>query len=73
MLHNSTLAGWYHSHTRSGIFLSEADLELHRRFFRENWQVALVFRPSLNTATRAGFFFQESDGTIRARAILPGV
>src|SRR5689334_25216832 len=25
--------GWYHSHTRSGIFLSEADLEIYRHFF----------------------------------------
>src|ERR1700674_2742135 len=25
--------GWYHSHTRSEIFLSDADLEIHRRFF----------------------------------------
>ena len=65
LLHNSTLVGWYHSHTRSGIFLSEADLELHRRFFPESWQVALVLCPSLHTATRAGFFFTEADGTVR--------
>jgi len=29
------VAGWYHSHTRSEIFLSEADLDLHQRFFPE--------------------------------------
>src|ERR1700681_358884 len=33
--------GWYHSHTRSEIFLSEADLEIYRRFFPETWQVGL--------------------------------
>jgi proteasome lid subunit RPN8/RPN11 len=67
ILHGSTLAGWYHSHTRSGIFLSEADLELHRRFFPESWQVALVLRPSPHGVTRAGFFFQEAGGTIHSR------
>src|ERR1039458_6891646 len=25
--------GWYHSHTRSEIFLSEADQDIHKRFF----------------------------------------
>ena len=34
--------GWYHSHTRSEIFLSDADLEIHNRYFPEPWQVALV-------------------------------
>src|SRR6516165_10738845 len=37
--------GWYHSHTRSEIFLSDADLQLHQRYFREAWQVALVIKP----------------------------
>src|SRR4051812_20107345 len=37
--------GWYHSHTRSEIFLSEADLEIHDRYFFEPWQVALVMKP----------------------------
>src|SRR5947209_186095 len=27
--------GWYHSHTRSEIFLSDADQAIHRRFFPE--------------------------------------
>src|SRR5580698_6905904 len=34
--------GWYHSHTRSEIFLSDADQDIHNRFFPEPWQVALV-------------------------------
>ncbi|MGP8248029.1 MAG: hypothetical protein ACLQVN_26390 [Bryobacteraceae bacterium] len=67
MLHGARLAGWYHSHTRGGIFLGETDLEFHRRFFPESWQVALVLRPSSSGATRAGFFFQEADGTIRGQ------
>ncbi len=58
--------GWYHSHTRSDIFLSEADVKLHNRFFPEPWQLALVLKPHALLPTRAGFFFREGDGSIRA-------
>jgi proteasome lid subunit RPN8/RPN11 len=68
--HNNTSnlkpVGWYHSHTRSEIFLSQADLEIHSRYFPETWQVALVLRPSTFQPTRGGFFFRASDGTIHA-------
>jgi proteasome lid subunit RPN8/RPN11 len=60
--------GWYHSHTRSEIFLSEADLALHNRFFAEPWQVALVVKPHASLPTRAGFFFRDRAGHIRATA-----
>jgi proteasome lid subunit RPN8/RPN11 len=60
----SKVAGWYHSHTRSEIFLSEADLDLHKRFFPEPWQVALVIKPHTFQAMRMGFFFRERDGSI---------
>ena len=58
--------GWYHSHTRSEIFLSEADQDLHNRFFPEAWQVALVLKPHIFHPARAGFFFREADGSIHA-------
>ena len=58
--------GWYHSHTRSEIFLSDADLEIHRRFFPEPWQVALVLKPHTFQPMRAGFFFRETGGAIAA-------
>jgi proteasome lid subunit RPN8/RPN11 len=60
--------GWYHSHTRSEIFLSEADQDLHNRYFPEPWQVALVLKPHTFHATRAGFFFREPDGSIHGTA-----
>jgi proteasome lid subunit RPN8/RPN11 len=60
--------GWYHSHTRSEIFLAEADLEIHNRYFPEAWQVALVMKPHTFQPTRAGIFFREADGSIRADA-----
>jgi proteasome lid subunit RPN8/RPN11 len=60
--------GWYHSHTRSDIALSEKDLELYRRYFPEPWQIALVLRPHRFDPVRAGFFFREADGSIHANA-----
>ena len=60
--------GWYHSHTRSEIFLSEADQDLHNRYFPEPWQVALVLKPHTFHPTRAGFFFRETDGSIHGTA-----
>jgi proteasome lid subunit RPN8/RPN11 len=60
--------GWYHSHTRSEIFLSDADVEIHKRYFPEPWQIALVLRPSTMDPTRAGFFFREPDGSISCKA-----
>ena len=56
--------GWYHSHTRSEVFLSEADRAIHERFFSQPWQVALVLKPHTFQPTRAGFFFREPDGEI---------
>src|ERR1039457_1384765 len=60
--------GWYHSHTRSDIFLSDADQDIHKRFFPEPWQIALVLKPSTFEPTRGGFFFREADGSIRGSA-----
>lgn len=60
--------GWYHSHTRSEIFLSEADLAIHDTYFPERWQVALVIKPHTFHPARAGFFFREPDGSIHASA-----
>jgi proteasome lid subunit RPN8/RPN11 len=65
---NVKVVGWYHSHTRSEIFLSDADLEIHKRFFPEPWQVALVLKPHTFHPMRAGFFFRESDGAVHASA-----
>lgn len=62
------LLGWYHSHTRSEIFLSETDIDIHKRFFWEPWHIALVLKPHTFEPMRAGFFFRESDGSIRGDA-----
>ncbi|MDP3001346.1 MAG: hypothetical protein Q8N47_27935 [Bryobacterales bacterium] len=60
------VVGWYHSHTRSEIDLTEADLEIHNRFFPEPWQVALVLRPATMRPTRVCFFFREANGGTRS-------
>jgi proteasome lid subunit RPN8/RPN11 len=62
------VVGWYHSHTRSEIFLSRTDQDLHQRFFPEPWQVALVIKPHTFDPARCGFFFREPDGSIRGEA-----
>ena len=60
--------GWYHSHTRSEIFLSDADLAIHNRFFPESWQVALVMKPHTFQPARIGFFFRQGDGSVHTAA-----
>jgi proteasome lid subunit RPN8/RPN11 len=62
------LVGWYHSHTRSEIFLSAQDLKIHNRYFPDPWHVALVVRPHAMHPMRAGFFFREADGSIHAES-----
>ena len=63
-----TPLGWYHSHTRSELFLSPADLEIYNEFFHERWQVALVLRPANLQATKAGFFFRDRLGMVKSDA-----
>jgi proteasome lid subunit RPN8/RPN11 len=65
---NRQPVGWYHSHTRSEIFLSETDQWLHSHFFPEKWQVALVLKPHTFEPTRAGFFFRAVDGIMTGTA-----
>jgi proteasome lid subunit RPN8/RPN11 len=58
------LLGWYHTHPRMGIFLSEYDTWLHNHFFPFPYQVALVVEPH---SASGGFFIRESDGTLDPR------
>lgn len=47
------IVGWYHTHPRFGIFLSEMDLFIQKNFFSEPWQTAFVLDPVQRTE---GFF-----------------
>jgi proteasome lid subunit RPN8/RPN11 len=60
--------GWYHSHIRSRIFLSERDLQIHSRHFGAPFQIAMVIHPESERPTRAGFFFREASGEMRAES-----
>jgi proteasome lid subunit RPN8/RPN11 len=55
------IVGWFHTHPRMGVFLSEYDLWLAEHFFPEPWQVSLVVEPHSSTA---GFFVREEDGRL---------
>lgn len=60
--------GWYHSHTRSRIFLSERDLLIHSRYFAAPHQIALVIHPASDRPARGGFFFREPPGVMRTES-----
>jgi proteasome lid subunit RPN8/RPN11 len=56
-----SLVGWQHTHPGFGIFLSGYDLFIHKNFFAQTWQVALVVDPK-----RKEFgFFHWRDGEVR--------
>ncbi len=61
-------AGWYHSHTRSGIALSPLDMDIYDRHFPHRLQVALVVRPDQFGPARAGFFVREPDNSVETEA-----
>jgi len=58
------LVGWYHTHPRMSIFLSEYDVWMHENFFPHPYQVALVIEPFSYTG---GFFIRQPDGELDAR------
>jgi proteasome lid subunit RPN8/RPN11 len=64
-LQGLTTVGWFLSHTRSEIALSDSDVELYSIFFPAPWQVTLVVRPGRAGTMRAGYFVREADGTVK--------
>jgi proteasome lid subunit RPN8/RPN11 len=55
------IVGWFHTHPRMGVFLSDYDIWLHTHFFPEPWQVALVIEPITQIG---GFFVRTEDGKL---------
>lgn len=47
------IVGWQHTHPNLRVFLSGYDLFIHRHFFQEPWQIAMVVDPVLQ---EFGFF-----------------
>ena len=62
--------GWYHSHTRSGLSLTEQDLEIHTRYFPDAWQVALLLRPEKTASSRALFFARGGSGSLAPESLI---
>jgi proteasome lid subunit RPN8/RPN11 len=60
--------GWFLSHTRTEIALSDSDLEIYSIFFPAPWQITLVVRPGRGGSMRAGFFVREADGTVKSES-----
>lgn len=60
--------GWFVSHTKAGVALTEEDVELHRKFFPEPWQVVLVYEAGKQGPAKAGFFMRERDGRLRTES-----
>jgi proteasome lid subunit RPN8/RPN11 len=58
------VVGWYHTHPRMGVFLSEYDTWLHQNFYPGLHQVALVVEPF---SASGGFFIRHPDGSLDAR------
>lgn len=50
---DEAILGWQHTHPGFGIFLSAYDLFIHRNFFSQPWQIALVVDPKRQ---ELGFF-----------------
>ena len=69
-LEGLAIVGWFHTHTRSKIFLSPEDLALHQQFFGQPWQVAVVMRPQKDHPPTAGFFCCDDSGKINGEASL---
>jgi proteasome lid subunit RPN8/RPN11 len=58
--------GWVRAHPRSGLDLSQRDLEISTSLFPEIWQVAMVVRPGNSTPSCVRVYFRDSDGALHA-------
>ena len=57
------VVGWYVSHPRTSIALTEGDLEIFNEFFPAIWNVVLVLKPD-EKVVRCGFFVREARGSL---------
>lgn len=57
--------GWFVSHIRNELSLSESDREIFASYFPHQWDVTMVLRRGRMGGMRAGFFVREADGRLR--------
>ncbi|HEY3743625.1 MAG TPA: hypothetical protein VGL53_27455 [Bryobacteraceae bacterium] len=62
-LRGMAVVGWYVSHPRTGISLTDRDLDIFNEFFPDIWNVALVLKPG-DTSVHGGFFVREPHGAL---------
>ena len=62
-----SVIGWHHTHPGFGIFLSQHDLFIHRNFFSQPWQVAMVVDPQQQ---EFGFFCWDGDEVVNCGFVL---
>ena len=55
------LVGWYHSHPKMSVFLSNHVILDDTALFPHHWQVSLAIEPHSHTA---GFFIRDTDGNL---------
>jgi len=55
----ATPVGYFRSHTREGMSLSEEDLEILNQYFRDPAQIGLLVKPFATKVSVAGFFARE--------------
>ena len=67
-LQGLSVVGWFHTHTRSKIFLSTEDQTIHETFFGEPWQIALVMKPQKDQPPMAGFFCKDAAGVLNGES-----
>ena len=58
--------GWFRSHPRSEVSLSQRDLEIASTFFARPQHVVMIVRPGNSVPTHVRFYFRESDDALTA-------
>ncbi|WP_031497096.1 hypothetical protein [Bryobacter aggregatus] len=62
--------GFYRSHTRDGLALSDEDLQIFEKYFADPTNVILLIRPFATKPSVGGFFFEENGGFHRESSYL---
>lgn len=56
--------GWFVSHTRQGLVLSDGDQEMAREFFPEPQHVGIIFHPKKGKPTEGALFVRDEAGVL---------
>ena len=62
-LQGLSVVGFYLSHPRAAVALTDRDLEIFNEFFPAIWNIALVMKPG-DQSIRGGFFVREARGSL---------